>query len=80
MPTSYLEIVQLENGDFALQRSGEDEHSLVTISFSEEAKAFLKEHTTTVARTMIGAGIEMVGDLSHPNGLMDEELDNATIH
>lgn len=80
MPTSYLEIVELENGDFALQRSGDEEHSLVTISFSAEAKAFLKEHTITVARTMMGAGIETVGELSYDPDSPDEGAEGATIH
>ena len=40
MPTSFLEIVELPDGRIELRRA-EDEGSLVTLDFSEDAKAFL---------------------------------------
>ena len=40
MPTSFLEIVELSDGRIVLRR-GDDEEALVTLEFSEEAKAFL---------------------------------------
>ena len=41
MPTSFLEIVELPDGRIELRRA-EDEGSLVTLDFSEDAKAFLQ--------------------------------------
>ena len=62
--SSYFEIVQLENGDFALQPAGgEGNEHLVRISFGEDAKAFLAEQDVTVARAMIQAAIQTVGSI-----------------
>ena len=41
MPTSFLEIVELPDGRIELRRA-EDEGSLVTLDFSEDAKTFLQ--------------------------------------
>ena len=41
MPTSFLEIVELPDGRIELRRA-EDEGSLVTLDFSEDAKVFLQ--------------------------------------
>lgn len=40
MSTSFLEIVELPDGRIELRRA-EDEGSLVTLDFSEDAKVFL---------------------------------------
>ena len=61
--SSYFEIVQLENGDFALQPAGGGKDHLVKISFGEDAKAFLAKDDVTVARAMIQAAVQTVGVL-----------------
>lgn len=61
--SSYFEIVQLENGDFALQPAGEEGEHLVKISFGEDAKSFLSGHDAVVAKAMIQAAIQTVGAL-----------------
>jgi len=61
---AFLEIIELEDGDFILQRSDSDDDPLATIAFSDEAKELLKEHSTTVAKAMFGAGIQTVGAIS----------------
>ena len=64
MPTSLYEIVMLPNGDVILQRADHTEEPVVTISFSEDAKAYLQEARLDIARIMIDAGIDAVEQLS----------------
>ncbi|MBU2707864.1 hypothetical protein KCM76_17855 [Zooshikella marina] len=71
---SYLEIIELPDGDIALQRTDtEEEQPLVTISFSEEAKAILQENHVEVAKAMMSAGIQMVGLMSESTLEADEK-------
>src|SRR5690606_27982399 len=72
MPASYLEIVQLSNGDYALQRADGDGDSLVRISFSREAQEVLQQHSTTVVRAMISAAIQTVSNLGATQDMADE--------
>lgn len=64
MPTSFLEIIELPNGDYALRRSDDDKSPLVKISFSSEAREMLQDNELEVAKAMITAGIEAVGTIS----------------
>ncbi len=63
MPTSFLEIVELPDGRIVLRR-GDDEQTLVTLEFSEDAKAFLQGLHVEVAKAMFNAGMEMAGNLA----------------
>jgi len=63
MSSSFLEIVELENGSFALKRI-DDEEFLVEIQFSEEVDGFLGEHKSAIAKAMIGAGVQAAGAIS----------------
>lgn len=59
-----LEVVELPNGEVVLRRADTSEGSgepLVSIRFSDEAKAFLGEHASSVGKSMIGAGLQLVG-------------------
>lgn len=58
-----FEIVQLPNGDYVLQASGENSEHLLKISFGAEAKAYLGQHDVTVAKAMIGAAVRAVETL-----------------
>jgi hypothetical protein len=40
--SSFLEIVEMPNGDVVLQRADDDGEPLVVIQFSEETKVYLK--------------------------------------
>ena len=40
MSSSFLEIVEMPNGDIVLQRAEEEGEPLVVIQFSEESRAF----------------------------------------
>ncbi|HEV8078826.1 MAG TPA: hypothetical protein VGP45_10615 [Marinobacter sp.] len=62
MSPSFFEIVQLSNGDYALRRVDDDGAPLVRISFSEEAKDMMDDRQMQVAKAMIAAGIDAVGD------------------
>lgn len=55
MPTSFLEIVELPDGRIELRRA-EDEGSLVTLDFSEDAKVFLQGQHVEVAKAMLSVG------------------------
>lgn len=61
----FFEIVELSNGDVALRRSDDqDGDALVSIHFSDDAKASLQAHHLDVARVMLEAGVRKVGELS----------------
>ena len=84
MSASFLEIVELANGDFALQRIDEDGETLLTISFSKETKDFLQENNVAVARAMINAGIQTVGSITSGEMNSDSDMEkppaDKTIH
>ncbi len=63
MPTSFLEIVELPDGRIELRRA-EDEGSLVTLDFSEDAKVFLQGQHVEVAKAMLSVGVQMAGRLA----------------
>lgn len=73
MPTSFLEIVELPNGEFALRRVDDDRAPLVRITFSREAREMLKDNDLAVAKAMITAGIEAVGAMSSEFDIEDED-------
>jgi len=61
----FFEIVALSNGDIVLRRADDaDSDALVSIHFSEDAKASLQAHHMDVARVMLEAGVRKVGELS----------------
>jgi len=67
--------VQLTNGDYALRRIDDDSAPLVKISFSEEAREMMEDRDMSVAKAMIAAGIEAVGNVAHDIDWEDDELD-----
>lgn len=73
MPTSFLEIVELPNGEFALRRVDDDRAPLVRITFSREAREMLKDNDLAVAKAMITAGIEAVGAMTSEFDVEDED-------
>ncbi|MBE02852.1 hypothetical protein [Marinobacter lutaoensis] len=76
MSPSFFEIVQLSNGDYALRRIDDDSAPLVRISFSEEAREMMEDRELSVAKAMIAAGIEAVGNVAHD---IDWDDDDAEI-
>ncbi len=75
MTPSFYEIVQLSDGDYALRRVDDDNAPLVRISFSEEAREAMESRDLAVAKAMIAAGIEAVGDIAHDIDWEDEDLE-----
>ncbi|MDX1589046.1 MAG: hypothetical protein R3296_08920 [Oleiphilaceae bacterium] len=73
MPTSFMEIVELPNGEFALKRIDDDGAPLVKIRFSRETRDMLQDNDLAVAKAMITAGIEAVGSMSESIGEIDIE-------
>jgi hypothetical protein len=62
--SSFLEIVEMPNGDIVLQRSEDDGEPLVVLKFSEETRVYLMDGTLEVARAMIQAGIQAAAQLA----------------
>ena len=58
MSDSFFEVVQLESGEIAIKRTDDSGKALVTISFSDEVKAYLGDSVKDVGRAMISAGVE----------------------
>lgn len=75
MSPSFFEIVQLTNGDYALRRIDDDSAPLVKISFSAEAREMMEDRDMSVAKAMIAAGIEAVGNVAHDIDWEEDELD-----
>lgn len=77
MSTSILEIVELPDGDFALRRADDETAPLVRISFSQEARDMMEDRDLSVAKAMMTAGIEAVGNISNDIDWDDDELEKA---
>ncbi len=59
MSTSFLEIVELDDGEVVLQHSDDSEaEPLVRIQFSEESRLYMMDNGLEVAKAMIQAGIQ----------------------
>ncbi len=78
--SSFLEIVELVNGDIVLQRADSegDGEALMTIRFSDESKAYMPNGRLEVARAMIHAGIETASQMQMiKSDQDDDELSSA---
>ncbi|OEY67058.1 hypothetical protein [Marinobacter sp. X15-166B] len=75
MSPSFFEIIQLSDGDYALRRVDDDSAPLVRIAFSEEAREIMDGRDLAVAKAMIAAGIEAVGNIAHDIDWEDEDLE-----
>lgn len=74
MPSSFLEIVELPNGDIVLLRADGEGDPLVNIRFSDESKSYMPEARLEIARAMIQAGIETAVMLSENEDGTESEL------
>ncbi len=74
MPSSFLEIVELPNGDIVLLRADGEGEPLVNIRFSDESKTYLPDTRLEVARAMIQAGIETAVMLNSENEDSEHDL------
>lgn len=82
MSSPYYEIVQLADGEIALQRIDDESEPLVRITFSDEVKFFLQEQYVDVAKAMINTGIRVVGLLQDGEEIESEDDAGAsqTLH
>lgn len=82
MSRAYLEIVELEDGTFALRRMDDEAgDALVEIHFSPEVQGFLGDHKVAIAKAMLGAGVQAAGAIS--KSIMeaeDKELQSRVLH
>ncbi|MCO4784722.1 MAG: hypothetical protein KC467_02265 [Marinomonas atlantica] len=62
MKDTYLEIVELENGEIVLRPAGEedDKTPIATLTISDDTKDFLKDRYFELAKCMFHAGIDFV--------------------
>lgn len=82
MPSLLFEIVELPNGDVALQRADDEGEPLVTIHFSEESNFHLKDSKIEVARAMVQAGLETASELAEESEVTEVsvEAEDVKIH
>jgi hypothetical protein len=82
MENAFLEIVELEDGQFALKRIDSDDEALVTVNFSAEVIRILQDNQSIIAKAMIGAGVQAASMMSQQAADDTEELssENQTIH
>lgn len=77
----YWEIVELENGEIALQAADGDDAPLMTIQFSEQAKDRLQQQHVEIAKVMISAGMAVAQQMDEER--LEEELEaeeDAIVH
>ena len=74
MPLTEFELIMLDDGEVALQRSGTDE-TLVRITFSEEVLDYLDGKHVEVAKSMMDAGIQTAFELNEESGPMASDTD-----
>ena len=77
MPTSLLEIVDCGNGEIVLQRADDDSEPMVTIRFSDEARAYMMDNGLEVAKAMIQAGIQAAALISEQDDSETESLQDT---
>lgn len=59
-----LEIVDRGNGEIVVQHADDDSEPLVTIRFSDEARAYMMDNGLEVAKAMIQAGMQAAAVIS----------------
>ncbi len=86
MSSSFLEIVELSDGEIVLQQADDsDGEPLVTIRFSDESRAYMMDACIDVAKVMIQAGIQAAVQISDQFEIDDEpqaetETSDRVIH
>ncbi len=64
MRASLLEIVDRGDGEIVVRRANDDSEPLVTIRFSDEARAYMMDNGLEVAKAMIQAGMRAAAVIS----------------
>jgi len=79
MSSAFLEIVELPDGRIVLRRAEEDT-ALVTLTFSSEARGFLKARYIDIAKEMFHAGLLAAGHLAEEEAANETDDDDPTGH
>ena len=74
MPLTEFELIMLDDGEVALQRSGTEE-ILVRITFSEEVLDYLDGKHIEVAKSMMDAGIQAAFELNEESAPLASDAD-----
>ncbi len=72
----YWEIVELEDGSVALRQVDDGGDPMVTIKFSDEAKLRLNDRHVEVAKAMISAGMQSVGEIEDEHEELAQEAEH----
>jgi hypothetical protein len=76
----FWEIVELETGELALQRSDADE-TLITVKLSPTLIEQFPDQYVEVAKVMLSAGMQMVSDLSEQAVIKrNVEFEDQNVH
>ncbi|NLD01003.1 MAG: hypothetical protein GX673_09540 [Gammaproteobacteria bacterium] len=79
MSSAFLEIVELPDGRIVLRRAEEDA-PLVTLTFSSEARGFLKARYIDIAKEMFHAGLLAAGHLAEEEAVDEVGEDDPAGH
>ncbi len=79
MSSAFLEIVELADGKIVLRRA-EEESPLVTLTFSSEARGFLKARYIDIAKEMFHAGLLAAGHLAEEEAVSEVDEDDPAGH
>ncbi len=77
MPTSLLEIIDLGDGNIVLKRAEDDGDPLVSIKFSDEARAYIMDQGLEVAKAMLQAGLQAAAQVAEQ---ADVEIETEATH
>jgi hypothetical protein len=81
MSSSFLEIVELEDGSYALQKIDSDDAPLVVINFSEQVADMLQGNEVAVAKAMMGAGVQAASTVSKAAAdKQEQDFNERTLH
>ena len=79
MPASFLEIVELDDGEVVLQRVDDDAEPLLRIQFSEESRLYVMDNGLEIAKVMIQAGIQAAAAMAEQGEIeMETEREGVT--
>ncbi|MFT6051713.1 MAG: hypothetical protein ACI9B9_001356 [Halioglobus sp.] len=80
MPASFLEIVELDDGEVVLQRVDDDAEPLLRIKFSEESRLYIMDNGLEIAKVMIQSGIQAAAAMAEQGEIDIESEREGTTH
>jgi hypothetical protein len=80
VPASFLEIVELDDGEVVLQRVDDDAEPLLRIKFSEESRLYIMDNGLEIAKVMIQSGIQAAAAMAEQGEIDIESEREGTTH